>query len=71
MVEELYPEAVIKSCRFHLGQQSVGLAKECKLNGSDISKRLHQNFGLAFLRPEDLNPDMPKDKRVVLSVRHI
>ena len=66
--------------RFHLGQswwwqiQSVGLAKEYKLNGSDISKWLHHFFGLAFLRPEDVGdsfaedlipfPDMPNDKRV-------
>jgi hypothetical protein len=78
VVREMFPEVVIKSCRFHLGQtwwrkiQNVGLAKEYKNYGSVISKWLTHFFGLAFLEPsdvgnsfaEDLVPDMPDDKRI-------
>ena len=59
VVIELYPEALLKSCRFHLDQswwrkiQSIGPAKEYKHNGSDISTWLHHIFGLEFLRSED------------------
>ena len=77
-VTNLFPDVVIKSCRFHLGQawwrkiQALGLAKEYKKNVTDISKWLHHCFGLAFLNPEDVGdsfaedliPDMPSDNKV-------
>jgi hypothetical protein len=76
VVREMFPEVVIKSSRFHLGQtwwrkiQSLGLAKEYKNYGSVISKWLTHIFGLAFLQlsdvgnsfAEDLVPNMPDDK---------
>lgn len=78
VVKEFFPDVIIKACRFHLGQswwrkiQNLGLSKEFKKSGSDISKWLHHFFGLAFLSPEevadcfaeDLIHDMPKDKKV-------
>jgi hypothetical protein len=74
-VTNLFPDVVIRSCRFHLGQawwrtiQALGLAKEYKKNVTDISKWLRHFFGLAFLNPEDVGdsfaedliPDMPSD----------
>jgi hypothetical protein len=42
-VTNLFPDVVIKSCRFHLGQawwrkiQALGLAKEYKKSVTDIS----------------------------------
>jgi hypothetical protein len=53
-VTNLFPDVVIRSCRFHLGQawwrtiQALGLAKEYKKNVTDISKWLHHFFGLAL-----------------------
>jgi hypothetical protein len=53
-VTNLFPDVVIRSCRFHLGQawcrtiQALGLAKEYKKNVTDISKWLRHFFGLAF-----------------------
>lgn len=78
VIRELYPNVVIKSCRFHLGQswwrkiQNLGLAKEYKRYGSEISKWLIHFFGLAFLDPEDVSdsfsedliPDMPSNRAV-------
>ena len=55
VVKEVFPGVIIKRCRFHLGQawwrkiQNVGLAKEYKTSGSEVSKWLHHFFGLAFL----------------------
>jgi hypothetical protein len=46
-VTNLFPDVVIRSCRFHLSQawwrkiQALGLAKEYKKNVTDISKWLH------------------------------
>jgi hypothetical protein len=57
-VTNLFPDVVIRSCRFHLGQawwrtiQALGLAKEYKKNVTDISKWLSHFFGLA-LQTED------------------
>jgi hypothetical protein len=74
----LFPGVIIKGCRFHLGQawwrkiQNLGLAKEYKKRGSEVSKWLHHFFGLAFLEPdevadcfaENLIQDMPSDMKV-------
>jgi hypothetical protein len=78
VVREMYPDVIIKSCRFHLGQawwrkiQNLGLSKEYKNYGSEISKWLMHFFGLSYLEPsdvensfaEDLITDMPADQRV-------
>ena len=78
VVKEVFPDIVIKGCRFHLGQswwhkiQSLGLAKDYKKSDSDVTKWLHHFFGLAFLSPDevsdcfadDLIRDMPNDKKV-------
>jgi hypothetical protein len=84
VVREMFPEVVIKSCRFFLGQawwrkiQSLDLAKEHKNYRSVISKWLTHFFGLAFLEPsdvgnsfaEDLVPDMPDDKKIEQCLTH-
>ena len=76
-VTNVFPDVVIKSCRFHLDMawwrkiQALGLAKEYKKNVTYISKWLHHFFGLAFLNledvgdsfAEDLIPDMPSDNK--------
>ena len=78
VVKEVFPGVIIKGCRFHLGQawwrkiQNLGLAKEYKKRGSEVSKWLHHFFGLAFLEPdevadcfaENLIQDMPSDMKV-------
>jgi hypothetical protein len=56
-VTNVFPDVVIKSCRFHLGQawwrkiQALGLAKEYKKNVTDISKWLSGIKSTAKLSP--------------------
>lgn len=62
-VYKAFPEAVIRGCRFHLGQswyrkiQQLGLAAEYQRkngNESEITRFLTYIFGLPFLHPEDV-----------------
>lgn len=76
---EIFFDAKIKFCRFHLGQawwrkiQSLGLSLEYKDNDSEIGKWLKSFFGLHFLEPadveecfvEDLMTIAPQDERCV------
>lgn len=72
-------------CRFHLGQawyrkiQECGLSIVYKKQDTEISKWLRLNFGLSFLKPEDVAecfvldvlPNMPADKRVFKFVEYL
>lgn len=77
VLRDIYPTAVIKCCRFHLGQawwrkiQNLGLANEYKDNNSDIGQWLKLSFGLHFIDPtevedcfvDELMADAPQDDR--------
>lgn len=58
---EIYPNAKITGCRFHLTQawyrkiQNQGLSKEYQDKNSEIGKRLHYCFGLLFVEPNDVD----------------
>lgn len=62
-IYKAFPEAVVRGCRFHLGQswyrkiQQLGLAQEYQRkneNETEITKFLTYIFGLPFLHPEDV-----------------
>lgn len=77
VLRDIYPTAVIKCCRFHLGQawwrkiQNLGLGSEYKDNTSDIGQWLKLSFGLHFIDPkevedcfvEELMTNAPQDDR--------
>ena len=76
VVQDLFPQTVVKGCRFHLSQawwrqiQALGLTHEYK-EQTDIGKWLHWCFGLPFLDPDqvsesfayDLMAEIPDDTR--------
>ena len=55
VLQEIFPAAVIKCCRFHLGQawwckiQNLRLSYEYKDNNSELGKCLKLSFGLHFI----------------------
>ena len=77
VLRDIYPTAVIKCCRFHLGQawwrkiQNLGLGSEYKDNTSDIGQWLKLSFGLHFIDPnevedcfvEEVMTNAPQDDR--------
>uniref|UniRef100_A0A6P7F583 Uncharacterized protein LOC114326048 n=1 Tax=Diabrotica virgifera virgifera TaxID=50390 RepID=A0A6P7F583_DIAVI len=72
-MREVFPEANVVGCRFHLAQawwrkvQNVGLSSEYKNENSEIGKWLKHIFGLMYLTPsqvgdcfvEDFMPEKP------------
>ncbi|XP_068238357.1 uncharacterized protein [Palaemon carinicauda] len=60
ILKETFPDAIIKCCRFHLGQawwrkiQNLGLSKEYKDKNSDIGQWLKLSYGLHFIDPADI-----------------
>ena len=60
VLQEIFPAAVIKCCRFHLGQawwreiQNLGLSLEYKDNNSELGKWLKLSFGLHFIDADDV-----------------
>uniref|UniRef100_A0A2S2P4T0 MULE transposase domain-containing protein n=1 Tax=Schizaphis graminum TaxID=13262 RepID=A0A2S2P4T0_SCHGA len=59
-VKCVWPNAIIRGCRFHLAQswwrkiQQLGLSKVYKSSNNDISDYLKCVFGLPFLKPEEV-----------------
>lgn len=62
ILKETFLDAIIKCCRFHLGQawwkkiQNLGLSKEYKDKNSDIGQwlKLSYSYGLHFIDPDDI-----------------
>ena len=60
LIENMFPSAVLKCCRFHLGQswwrkiQSLGLSNDYKDRESDIGKWLMMIFELPFIPHEEI-----------------
>lgn len=60
-VKESWPNAIVKCCKFHLGQawlrkiQALGLSDEYKTHESEVSAWLKSFFGLSFLPPADVS----------------
>jgi hypothetical protein len=60
LIENIFPSAILKCCRFHLGQswwrkiQSLGLRNDYSDRESDIGKWLIMIFGLPFIPHEDI-----------------
>uniref|UniRef100_A0A0P4VQ93 MULE transposase domain-containing protein n=1 Tax=Scylla olivacea TaxID=85551 RepID=A0A0P4VQ93_SCYOL len=79
VLRERFPTAVIKCCRFHLGQawwrkiQNLGLSKDYKDTNSDIGQWLKLSFGLHFIDPTDVEDcfveevmtEAPQDERCI------
>ncbi|XP_022182382.1 uncharacterized protein LOC111042170 [Myzus persicae] len=77
-IQKIWPETLIKGCRFHLGQswwrkmQDLGLAKEYGTNG-EVGNYLSYIFGLSFLSPDEvgdffsfeLSEIQPVDSKIV------
>lgn len=77
-VSEVWENAQIQGCRFHLTQawwrkiQNIGLSSEYRSGNSEIGKWLTHVFGLPFLNPEevgdcfafDLANEQPADNRI-------
>ena len=60
VLKGIFLNAVIKCCRFHLGQagwrkiQNLGLSTQYKSNSSEIGQWLKLSFGLHFVNPSDV-----------------
>ena len=60
VLQEIFPAAVIKCCRFHLGQawwrkiQNLGLSHKYKDTDSALGKWLKLSFGLHFVDVDDV-----------------
>ena len=60
VLRDIFPTAVIKCCRFHLGQawwrktQNLGLSRDYKDTKSDIGQWLRLSIGLHFIDLTDV-----------------
>jgi len=67
VLNDVFPVASLKCCRFHLGQawyrkmQNLGLSQDYKDSDSEIGKWLKQSFGLHFLDPTEVEDCFVED----------
>ena len=78
VLNDVFPVASLKCCRFHLGQAwylgNLGLSQDYKDSDSGIGKWFKQSFGLHFLHPtevedcfvEDYMAGAPQDERCMV-----